>query len=39
VAITIIAMLEGAVLVGGATGKTQYRNAVMRSLKKMIESM
>lgn len=39
VAITIIAMLEGAVMVGGATGKTQYRNAVIRSLEKMIDSM
>lgn len=37
-AITIIAMLEGAVMISGVTGKPQYKNAVMRSLEKIIDS-
>ncbi|MES1221812.1 MAG: TetR/AcrR family transcriptional regulator [Bacteroidota bacterium] len=39
IAITIIAMLEGSIMIAGATGKTQYRNAVMKSLGKMIDSL
>jgi AcrR family transcriptional regulator len=38
-AITIIAMLEGAVMISGVTGKPQYKNAVMRSLEKVIDSL
>jgi AcrR family transcriptional regulator len=38
-AITIIAMLEGAIMIAGATGKSQYRSAVARSLAKLVEAL
>ena len=36
VAITMIAMIEGAIMITKLTGKLAYRNAVMRAVKKMI---
>jgi len=36
VALTMIAMIEGAIMITKLTGKLAYRNAVMRAVKKMI---
>lgn len=38
-AVTIIAMLEGAMMMAGVTGKHRYRVSVARSLAKLIESL
>lgn len=35
-ALTIIAMIEGSIMIGQATGKMNYRKAIMRSAEKMI---
>jgi AcrR family transcriptional regulator len=39
IAVTIIAMIEGAIMISGVTKKPQYRNVVMQSLKKMIQEL
>ena len=39
VAITIVAMIEGAIMIANVTGKVQYRAMVMQSIKKMIEEL
>lgn len=39
VALAIIALIEGATLVGRVTGKTSYRNSIMQTLKNMIEAL
>jgi TetR/AcrR family transcriptional repressor of nem operon len=38
-ALTIIAMIEGGIMMAKVTGKLNYRNAVMQSIKKMIEDL
>jgi TetR/AcrR family transcriptional repressor of nem operon len=38
-AVTIIAMIEGAIMIAKATGKTNYRNMVMQSVEKMINEL
>lgn len=38
-ALTIVAMIEGAVMIAGVTGKMGYLNAVMASLKQMINEL
>jgi len=38
-ALTIIAMIEGGIMMAKVTGKINYRNAVMKSLKKMIDDL
>lgn len=38
-ALTIIAMIEGGIMMVKVTGKLNYRNAVMQSIKKMIEDL
>ena len=39
VAITIVAMIEGAIMIANVTGKAQYRAMVMQSIKEMIEEL
>lgn len=36
VALTMIAMIEGGIMIGQTTGKMSYRKAIMRSVEKMI---
>jgi len=38
-AITIIAMIEGAIMIAKVTGKMNYRNAVMRSVENLINGL
>jgi TetR/AcrR family transcriptional repressor of nem operon len=38
-AITIIAMIEGAIMIGQVTGKASYRHTVMQSVKKLVEGL
>ncbi|GGB91315.1 TetR/AcrR family transcriptional regulator [Dyadobacter sediminis] len=38
-ALTIIAMIEGGIMMAKVTGKLNYRNAVMKSIKKMIDDL
>jgi TetR/AcrR family transcriptional repressor of nem operon len=38
-ALTIIALVEGGIMISKATGKTAYRNIIMKSLKGYIEQM
>ena len=39
IAVTIIAMLEGAIMIAGVTGKAQYRSHVAKSLAKLIKAL
>ncbi|WP_210486033.1 TetR/AcrR family transcriptional regulator [Rufibacter aurantiacus] len=39
VALTIIAMIEGAMMITKLTGKTNFRNAIMQSAEKLIEDL
>ena len=39
IALTIIAMLEGAVMIAKVTGKMNYRNAIMQSVEKLINDL
>ncbi|WP_031529352.1 TetR/AcrR family transcriptional regulator [Dyadobacter crusticola] len=38
-AISIVALIEGGIMIGKVTGKLNYRNAIMKSVKKMIEDL
>ena len=38
-ALTIIAVIEGAVMITKLTGKINYRNAIMSSVKEIIEGL
>jgi TetR/AcrR family transcriptional repressor of nem operon len=38
-ALTIIATIEGAIMITKLTGKLNYRNAIMKSVKQMIEEL
>jgi len=38
-AITIMAAIEGAIMIANVTGKTHYRKTIMRSVKKMMEEI
>jgi len=38
-ALTIIAMIEGGIMMAKVTGKINYRNAVMQSVKKIIDDL
>ncbi|MCE7064523.1 TetR/AcrR family transcriptional regulator [Dyadobacter sp. CY326] len=39
VAITLIALVEGGIMISKVTGKLQYRRAIMKAVKKMIEAL
>jgi len=39
VALTLIATIEGSIMITKVTGKLSYRNAIMQSVKKMIEEL
>ena len=39
IAITIVAMIEGAIMIANVTGKDQYRSMVMQSIKKIIAEL
>ncbi len=39
VALSIIALIEGGIMIAKATGKTNYRNSIMKSVEKMINSL
>ncbi|NIJ53429.1 TetR/AcrR family transcriptional regulator [Dyadobacter arcticus] len=39
VAITLVALIEGGIMIGKVTGKLNYRNAIMKSVKKMINDL
>ena len=39
VALTIIAMIEGGIMIAKLSGKPAYRNAIMQSMKKMIDDL
>ena len=39
IALTIIAMIEGAILLNQATGRVDYRKKVMRSVEKLIKEL
>lgn len=39
VAITLIALIEGGIMIGKVTGKLQYRSAIMKAVKKMIDDL
>jgi AcrR family transcriptional regulator len=39
IALTIIAMIEGAIMISKLSGKPAYRNAIMLSLKKLIDEL
>ncbi len=38
-AVTIMAAIEGAIMIANVTGKMHYRKAIMRSVKKMMEEI
>jgi AcrR family transcriptional regulator len=38
-ALTMIAMIEGAIMIAKLTGKLSYRSAILQSVKKMIEEL
>ncbi|WP_439556532.1 TetR/AcrR family transcriptional regulator [Dyadobacter sp.] len=38
-AISIVALIEGGIMIGKVTGKLNYRNAIMKSVRKMIEDL
>lgn len=39
IALTMIAMIEGSIMIAKLTGKMNYRNAIMISMKKLIEEL
>ncbi|MCF2486909.1 TetR/AcrR family transcriptional regulator [Dyadobacter sp. CY347] len=39
VAITLIALVEGGIMISKVTGKLQYRTAIMKAVKKMIDDL
>lgn len=39
IAITLVALIEGGIMIGKVTGKLNYRNAIMKSVKKMINDL
>jgi hypothetical protein len=39
IALTIIAMIEGGIMIAKLSGKPAYRNAIMLSMKKMIDEL
>ena len=39
IALTIIAMIEGSIMIAKLSGKPAYRNAIMLSMRKMIEGL
>jgi AcrR family transcriptional regulator len=38
-AITLIALIEGGIMIGKVTGKLQYRRAIMKAVKKMVDDL
>ncbi|KQS31378.1 TetR/AcrR family transcriptional regulator [Dyadobacter sp. Leaf189] len=38
-AISIVALIEGGIMIGKVTGKLNYRNAIMKSVRKMINDL
>ncbi|RYY57846.1 MAG: TetR/AcrR family transcriptional regulator [Chitinophagaceae bacterium] len=38
-ALSILALIEGATLIGGTTGNSAYRNTIMRTVKNIIETL